>query len=81
MEHSKGHLVARAEEANRLLNGPIMKEAFAEAEAVFMEEWKQADTVARREMCWAKVAGLEEVRRHLRRVKSQGEHASLSPDR
>ena len=81
MEHSRGHLIARAEEANRLLNGPIMQEAFAEAEALFIREWKEAETPARREICWAKVAGLDEVRRHLRRVKSQGEHASLSPDR
>ena len=80
MEHSRGHLVARAEEANRLLNGPIMKEAFAEAEALFVKSWKESKTPEAREMCWAKVAGLDEVRRHLRRVKSQGEYASLNTD-
>jgi hypothetical protein len=79
--HSPGYLVARAEEANRLLNGDVCKEAFDMAEAAFVKEWRAADTTARREICWAKIAGLDEVRHQLRRVISQGEHVSLSSDR
>lgn len=74
-------LIAEAEEASRLLHGPVFRAAFAEAEARFMAAWRSCNETDEREMYWAKVAGLDEVKRQLRRIVSQGEHASLSPDR
>lgn len=74
-------LIAEAEEASRLLNGPVFRDAFANAEARFIAAWRTCLEPEEREMYWAKVVGLDEVRRQLRRIVSQGEHASLSPDR
>jgi hypothetical protein len=71
--------MARAEEAHRLLHGDVMQEAFAKARSVFMTEWEAAEDTQRREMCWAKVAGLNEVQRQLRRVLGEGEYASHRP--
>lgn len=74
-------LIAEGEEASRLLNGPVFRAAFVEAEARFISAWRTCEDTVERDMYWAKVAGLDEVRRQLRRIVSQGEHASLSPDR
>ena len=57
-----------------------MQDAFAGARSAFVAEWEAAEDPARREMCWAKVAGLSEVQRQLRGAISQGEHASRQPD-
>jgi hypothetical protein len=82
MDHnrSRGELVRRAEEARSLLHGEVMAEAFANARSAFIAEWEEAEDRDRREMCWAKVAGLHEVQRQLRGAISQGEHASRQPD-
>ena len=80
-QHSPGQQVARGAEASRLLAGPIFKEAFESAHALFVAEWEQAESTARREYVHAKVTALVEVQRQLRRIVSQGEYASLSADR
>jgi hypothetical protein len=53
-----------------------MKGVWAEAEARFIREWKDADSTERREMAHAKVVGLAEVRRALRTILQNGEHGS-----
>ncbi len=73
---SKPELMTRGEEAHRLLQDPI----FDEIREQFIKEWEQSDSTPDREMCWAKVVGLGEVQRQLRRVISQGEQASRLPD-
>ena len=80
MEPNKGFMIARAQEADAILTGPIMQEVFATTEEAFMREWRRAETTQQREMCWAKVTGLEEVKRQLRRIVGKGEHASRQPD-
>lgn len=72
------HQVARGREAFELLNGPVFAEALSAVESLFIEEWKNSDHPTAREMAWAKVAGLIEVKRQLRRIVSQGEHAAHS---
>jgi len=79
-QRSKGAITAEAEEALRLLNGPVFGRAYDEARRLFIDEWIGAETVQHRELCWSKVAGLDEVQRQLRRIIGQGEHASRSPD-
>jgi hypothetical protein len=78
---SKGMQIARAEEASRLLHGPVFADAYARARQLFIQEWEEADSTQRRELCWAKVAGLTEVQRQLRRIISAGEHASRTDAR
>ena len=73
--------VARAEEAKRLLEGEVFADAFAQVEAKFVREWKEAQEQPRRELAWAKVQGLEEIQRQLSIIISRGEYASLMPDR
>ncbi len=77
---SRGEIIARAQEANNLLNGPIFSTAFDHARSLFIREWDDAETVQIREVCWAKVQGLKEVQRQLRRIISKGKHASRQPD-
>ena len=79
-EHSKEYLVSRGREANKLLNGKLFPEIMAEARVAFQEEWEAAQDLAHREMCWAKVAGLGEMERQLRRILNEGEYASREPD-
>jgi hypothetical protein len=76
----KARLVARAREADRLLNGDVFAEVMAAARSSFMEEWVTAEKLEHREMCHAKITGLEEVQRQLRRIIGEGEHASRTPD-
>ena len=76
MEESRQALINRAQEAHRLLNSPVFDEAVAATRALFVREWRSADTVAKREMCWAKEVGLDEVARQLKRMVSQGEVAA-----
>lgn len=80
-QRSPGQLIARAEEARRLLNGPIFEEAFEEARTIFVDEWIGAQGAVEREACHAKVIGLIEVQRQLRGIISRGEYASLLADR
>lgn len=69
-------LPPRAREADSLLNGDVMADVWEHAEATFISEWKNAETVERREIAHAKVVGLAEVRRLLRAIISDGEYGS-----
>lgn len=66
------YLRARAEEALRILEGPVFADAMAATKEAFIREWTEADTVAAREAAHAKVCGLVEVQRQLRRIVSRG---------
>lgn len=76
-------IVQRAEEANRLLNGEVCAEVFDACRELFRREWEDSDPedAARRELCWAKVQGLNEVQRQLRRMVRQGEVAATMAQR
>ena len=74
-------LIAEAQEAERLLNGPVFTKAYAATREHFIREWQEAKDVASRELAHAKVAGLAEVQRQLRRTISAGEHASRTDAR
>ena len=70
--------IARGEIARQLLEDPVMQYAFRRAEETFIKEWRSAGDVSRREMSWAKVQALDEVRKTLRAVLSSGQYAALS---
>lgn len=76
MSQEQRALPPRAREADSLLNGEVMAEVWEHAEATFVREWMNAETVERREMAHAKVVGLAEVRRLLRAIISDGEYGS-----
>lgn len=82
MNHRNPEAIARGEEAMRLLSGPVFAEAFDAAIDLFVEEWRKSkpEETSKRELAWAKLQGLDEVRRQLRRIISQGEYASRQPD-
>lgn len=65
-----------AYDAKQLLQGEVMQEVWEVAEGRFIAEWKDADTVERREIAHAKVMGIAEVRRALRAILQNGEHGS-----
>lgn len=65
--------VSRAETAKKFLEDEVVKDAFSAAEAAFVKEWKQAEDATRRELAWAKIQGLEEVKHQLRRIITTGE--------
>lgn len=69
-------LIAESNEAKQIMEGPVFREAFANVRALFIREWEEADSQAQRELCWAKVSGLKEVQRQLRRSIRRGEHAA-----
>lgn len=67
--------VRRGHEAERLLNDPLMVEAFDSADAQFVREWREATTPAEREAAWFKQVALAEVKHALEKVLSDGEVA------
>ena len=73
--------VSRAEIAKRFLDDPVVQEAFVKAEAAFVSEWRNATDVDRRELAWAKVQGIDEVKRQLRIHISTGDHALIAEQR
>jgi hypothetical protein len=74
--------MARAEEAQRLLDGPIFREAWAEAEAKVIRAWEQAESTAVRESCWSQLQGIKLMRKELTRIIKRGEYAAgTSPKR
>ena len=62
--------------SNLLSEDEAFQAAVAATRDLFTQEWERAETVAEREMCWAKMAGLAEVQRQLRRMVSRGEVAA-----
>lgn len=67
---------ARGDIAKQLLGDPIVTEVFNRCEAAFIKEWKEAKDTAERERSHAKVSVLDEVRRQLRTIQSEGEYAA-----
>lgn len=80
MERSRAELIARAEEASRLLDGAVGKGVFQSAYDSFVVEWEATEDPQKQLRCWAKVAGLREIQRQLHRIVADGEHASHQPD-
>lgn len=74
------NVIARGEIARQLLEDQVMKDAFLGAEERFVKEWRATEPkeIARRETVWAQVQGLDEVRRQLRTILHEGQHAALS---
>lgn len=71
------HDKARAEEAARILSGPVFADAMAFAQDSFRREWMEAETVEAREAAWAKTHALDEVQRQLRRIVNRGTGAEV----
>lgn len=67
--------VRKGNTARRLLNDPVMVEAFAAADASFVKEWREATNPSDREKAHDKQAALVEVKRALERILSDGEMA------
>ena len=80
MERNRAELIARAEEANQLLNGAVGKDIFEGAYQTFIKDWEATEDQQAQLRCWAKVAGLRTIQRQLRQIIRDGEHASHQPD-
>ena len=65
-------LRARAEEAQRILDGPVFAEAMREARESLIKDWIEGDTVAKREVAHGSIRALGEVQRQLRRIVNRG---------
>lgn len=75
------NVVQQAQIARDFLDNEVVKRAFATTEEEFVREWKRAEDAGRREIAWAKIQGLEEVKRQLRKVISRGEYALIGENR
>jgi hypothetical protein len=58
--------IEKGQNAERLLNDPVLKEAFTRAGEVFIREWMEGTTTEAREAAHAKQAALAEVEREMR---------------
>jgi hypothetical protein len=63
------------ERAQTLLSDPVMQLAFDRTELKTLRTWKNATSPAEREKAWAMTHALEELRRELRIIADDGEHA------
>lgn len=75
--------VARANDAKRILNDPMVVEAFASIERAIYEKWSRslpADTDGR-ESCHRMLQGLHEFRNHFQRKLEDGRLAQHDLDR
>jgi len=73
--------VSRALAAKSFLDDPVVQEAFTAAEQVFMKEWRTEEDRDRRDLAWAKVQGIDEVKRQLRIYIQSGDHALIVEQR
>ena len=71
---TKEQKISRAEDAKRLLEHPLLREAFANLRANYFEAWVEcpADKVNERDAVFHAARVLSDVEAHLRVVISQG---------
>lgn len=71
---TKEQKISRADEAKRLLEHPLLREAFANLRANYFEAWvnSPADKVNERDAVFHAARVLSDVEAHLRIVVSQG---------
>lgn len=74
-DYTPDEQIQRARQAQRLLEDEILAEAFATAEATFVQQWRESEPTdtARREVAYANSQALSEVRRVLHSIISDGE--------
>lgn len=75
--------ISRADEAKRLLEHPLLREAFANLRANYFEAWvsSPADKVNERDAVFHAARVLSDVESHLRVVISQGRLEKLHIDK
>jgi hypothetical protein len=71
--YNASQVIQRSEEAQRLLDHPLLAEAFEAVDADFVEEWRVATNPEKREAAWYKIQALNAVQDHLQGVVSKGE--------
>lgn len=74
--------IDRANQAEALLNNPILTDAFAHLEQQFMEAWRQSSVndTENRERIYHLCTALEAVKGHLRTVVESGKIAQANLD-
>jgi hypothetical protein len=65
----------RGQEASRMLESDVFKDAVAFAERELVKEWLETPNADVQRMCWAKVHALKEVKLALLRIVSDGDVA------
>lgn len=65
-------VVFRQQKVEAFLADPDIQDAFEMADAMFVEEWRNATNPVEREAAWGKQAGLAEVRRILSMFVDEG---------
>lgn len=70
--------VSRGQAAKRFLDDPVVQEAFVQAEQAFIDEWRSETDRDKRDLAWAKVQGIDAVKRQLRIHISTGDHALIA---
>ncbi len=74
-EHTPEFFAQRGREAKDILATDSWYKAIEEAELNFLEEFKYAETVEKRELAHAKIHALDGVLIALREIQSEGEYA------
>lgn len=67
--------IQRGRIARRLLEEPVLADAFLDAKNTFVEAWLAGNSVELRDAAWAKIHALDEVRLALHRIIAEGEYA------
>lgn len=65
----------RGLQAQRLLDDPLLQEAFETADGILVAQWRGATTPEERELVHAQVNGLLMVKRMLRKIIGDREYA------
>lgn len=73
---SAEQVIARGHHAARLLEDEVLRAAHDDAERSILFTWLHADDAETREIAWAKIHALDEIRRALKRMVAEGEHAA-----
>lgn len=73
--------VQRAIHAQALKGDTVLQEAFATADARYVQEWREADTPEEREAAHAKMRALQHVQRELDIIVADGQHAEYAARR
>jgi len=81
VKRTLGERVARAEQAMRLLESPMLIEARDSAEHKILLAWRDGKTPEERERAWAARGSLDLLQRELKIIVQDGEHARVSMER
>lgn len=73
--------ILKGAHARKLLDDPVLVEAFDQLEEDYVSEWKSSTDADKREQAWHSVKALQDIRTRLRVISDRGQVAAVIAER